>query len=137
MTYEELLQLSNIEVFITSDHKSFVFTIETYDEDTDDISIKYYKVTKRDNGHPTIEKMNNTIELLLSGQSKNPNQDTQPLRLIKIDKIKAEDEAKRNEFIQLITTIEKAGITSQRSPQPTKPYYTPVSGPELKLLKSK
>lgn len=137
MTYEELLQLSNIEVFITSDYQSFVFTIETYDEENEDISIKYYRVTKNENGHPTIEKLNNTIELLLSSQVRSNQSSNLPLTLIKIDKIKPEDEERRNEFIRLITSIEKTRINSRRTNLSPHSCYNSVPGPKLQLSKQK
>lgn len=137
MTYEELLQFSNIEVFITSDYRSFVFTIETYDEENEDISIKYYRVTKNENEHPTIEKLNNTIELLLSSQVRSNQSSSLPLRLIKIDKIRPEDEERRNEFIRLITSIEKTRINPRRTNLTPPPCYKPVQGPKLQLSKQK
>ena len=133
MTYEELLQLSNVEVFITSDQKSFVFTIETYDEELEDISIKYYKITKDINGHPIIEKINNTIGLLLSS---NLNVKQPELTLIKLEKTGTKDETKRNEFIELISSIEKGRAPKKNISNPPT-YYTPLTKPELKLLKSK
>lgn len=131
MTYEELLQLENVEVFITSDQQAFVFTIETYDEELDDISIKYYKVSKNSNGQPIVEKLNNTIELLLINKTSDCG-----LKLIKLQKEGPEDEEKRNEFINLITTIE-TGKSPRRNIQQNTPYFTPVSSPTLKLLKQR
>lgn len=115
MTYEELLELKNIEIFVTSDYKSFVFTIETYDEDIDDISIKYYKVGKNKQGIPTIEKINNTIELIISLQSQSKGPTNSQLKLIKIDKNKIEDKSLRDQFISLITAIETSKF---KYPQP-------------------
>lgn len=115
MTYEELLELKNIEIFVTSDYKSFVFTIETYDEDIDDISIKYYKVAKNSQGIPTIEKINNTIELIISLQNQSKKNDNKQLKLIKIDKNKIEDKSLRDQFISLITAIETSKF---KYPQP-------------------
>lgn len=115
MTYEELLELKNIEIFVTSDYKSFVFTIETYDEDIDDISIKYYKVGKNKQGIPTIEKINNTIELIISLQSQTKSTPNNQLKLIKIDKNKIEDKTLRDQFISLITAIETSKF---KYPQP-------------------
>ena len=132
MTYEELLQLTNIEVFITSDYKAFVFTVETYDEELDDTNIKYYKVTKRENGCPTIEKLNNTIELILSNKIISPNTpySLQP-QLIKLDKNK--DQTVISEFIQLITRIEKGGLNHKKST----PNFPTTHPTEMKLLKAK
>ncbi len=115
MTYEELLELKNIEIFVTSDYQSFVFTIETYDEDIDDISIKYYKVAKNKQGIPTIEKINNTIELIISLQSQNKKTDNKQLKLIKIDKNKIEDKTLRDQFIALITSIETSKFKYSQS----------------------
>lgn len=119
MTYEELLELKNIEIFVTSDYKSFVFTIETYDEDIDDISIKYYKVGKNKQGIPTIEKINNTIELIISLQSQTKGPTNSQLKLIKIDKNKIEDKNLRDQFISLITAIETSKF---KYPQPDIQY---------------
>lgn len=136
MTLEELAELTNIELFITSDFKSFVFTIELYDDEIEDISVKYYKVSKNKDGIPVIEKINNTIELLMASQEQNTGSTPRGLKLIKLDKKALEDEEKRKEFIALITAIE----TSQTQPVPRKnnrPYFTPVNELQLKLIKAR
>ena len=136
MTQEELASLTNIELFITSDLKAFVFTIETFDEEIEDISIKYYKISRNPQGIPVIEKINNTIELLIAPQEAKPNTSPQGLKLIKLDKKDFKDEEQRNEFIRLITAIETAQVPAKRT-NTKKSYYTPIQGPELKLLRTK
>ncbi len=122
MTQEELISLTNIIVYKiegSTNLNGYIFSIHSLNDETGDC-FGYYIVGRTQKGEPYINKLNNTINLLKSGQ----------LRISKIQK----DTPAIQDFLDLITEIETP-TTKKTHEQQASNYFSGFQPCELKLYK--